>query len=193
MSMPWWAALDDRGLASEARPHHDAILHKAASLRSRNWSSTLRGFRGGKVEVTLFTGCGLHGRSRRGVRPHAATLFIKTAPDNMLERLPPSPKQQNIGHTIMKLRASLRWGVAISVVLVLASLTLYLQFQRWIAKGFEGKLPAHLEVSETVEISSHSGFMEGCGVAVFRLSELLRPSKYWTRERLMSPVLSGHS
>ena len=70
-----------------------------------------------------------------------------------------------------KVPAALRNLIATSIFLILVFLALYFGVSRWVAKGYEGKLPALLEVSETVEVGSSSGFMEGCGVAVFRLSK----------------------
>lgn len=62
---------------------------------------------------------------------------------------------------------TLRVVSSITLVFAIAG---YLAFLRWECQWYMGLIPASIEISEAVTIGGESGFREGCGVAVFKLS-----------------------
>jgi hypothetical protein len=55
--------------------------------------------------------------------------------------------------------------------ILLFTVVVALAWRFWELQSYVGVLPASIEVTDTLAISGQSGFREGCGVAVFRLSK----------------------
>ncbi|MFK3740906.1 hypothetical protein [Massilia sp. TN1-12] len=61
--------------------------------------------------------------------------------------------------------------VALCLVLTCAA---YLGFKRWESNSYRGLIPPEVGVANALLIEGKSGFMEGCGVAIFRLTPQMR-------------------
>lgn len=55
--------------------------------------------------------------------------------------------------------------------ILLFTVVVALAWRFWELQSYVGVLPASIEVTDTLAIAGQSGFREGCGVAVFRLSK----------------------
>ncbi len=55
--------------------------------------------------------------------------------------------------------------------ILLFTLVVALAWRFWELQSYVGVLPASIEVTDTLAIDGQSGFREGCGAAVFRLSK----------------------
>jgi hypothetical protein len=57
---------------------------------------------------------------------------------------------------------------------LLLSCAVYFGFKRWESNWYRGLIPAEVEVGDALLIDGESGFREGCGVAIFRLTPQMR-------------------
>jgi hypothetical protein len=60
------------------------------------------------------------------------------------------------------------------VTCLLLSCAAYLSFQHWESNWYRGLIPSEVDVSDALLIDGESGFREGCGVAIFKLTPQMR-------------------
>jgi hypothetical protein len=60
------------------------------------------------------------------------------------------------------------------VLCLLLTYAAYLGFKRWESNSYRGNIPFEVDVADALLIESKSGFMEGCGVAIFELTPQMR-------------------
>lgn len=56
------------------------------------------------------------------------------------------------------------------VAVISIAFAAYAAYRSWEVAWYEGMIPASLEIERTVMIDGRTGFIEGCGIAVFQLS-----------------------